>query len=126
MTFQIFQNALIYPVADKRVVKERSADTDSACAGNQELNGINGRTNTTLANDGDVMSLGHLMNLMNLQQCDGFDRRTRKTALIVSQNRDTAFYIYSHSHQGIDNRKSVRTCLDTAPGVLSNIGLVGR
>jgi len=105
MSLQIVTNAIVNGFAYERVIEQRGTDADSAGPCKQKLDCIVGVVDTTLSNNRDVVLFADLMNLMHLKQCNGFDRRSRQPALIVTYERSTAFNVDGHTHQGIDDSK---------------------
>lgn len=124
VTIKIVYDALVDLVADQRVIEQGSADTDAGGAGDQKFDGIFSTDDTALSDDGNVVVFADLVDLVHLQQRDGFDGRSGQAALVVADNRSALLDINRHAHQGIDDREAVATGLDTQAGIAGNIRLV--
>jgi hypothetical protein len=80
---------------------------------------------TALADDGDVVVLGDLVDLVGLEQGHRLDGRAGQAALVVADHRPLGLDVDGHAHQGVDHGKGVGAGLDAAPGIAGDVGLVG-
>ncbi len=72
---KVVDNPLVHLAAHQWIIEQRSTHADSGGTCDEELDSILGGRYPTLANDGNVMCLAGLVDLVHLQQGDRFDGR---------------------------------------------------
>jgi hypothetical protein len=122
---QIAEDAPVDDGADERVVEERGADAYRCGAGDEEFNGVFGAGDAPLADHRDAVWLADLIDLVDLQHSDGFDGRPGKTSLVVADYRLAGPDVDCHAHQRVDDGEGIAAGRDAAPGIFSDVGLVG-
>ena len=126
MAIQIFDDALIDFAANQGVIEQGGAYTHGAGSGDKKFQRVFSAADAALTDDGNAVLLADLIHLMHLEQSHGLYGRAGQAALIIADNRSSAFYLDGHAHERIDYGKGIGSCIDTAPGVVRDVGLIGR
>src|SRR5580704_3567948 len=126
MCRQIPGDTGIDTLTDQWIVKQCCSDPHRAGTGDDELDGIAGVADATLADDRNVPGTGDLVHLFDLEQRNWLDRGARQATLRVAQKSAPTVDIDGHAGDRVDDRERIGAGLDAQASVGANIALIGR